>query len=276
MVSLIALVIVVAQFGVAPPPSAKAIEIARLLNATGYHFTPTAAEGLYGELEHDGSTVGVSLRDFNRPPFGPTGSITLSIELRFPREVSSGRSPIPDLNDPVPPSETTMFVSYLGRTVMVSKYIKPESASNVETLRPVLDGFWREVDDFARAYNGRFEAVSLDYFRTLKIPDDVVLQRADFVSIKRLIGSWDWTYKGPIGFSGKPRYFAALDIGGTHLWIDQANDSNGHFDESRFVVSAMNGGLVPDTVEFGKGLKAGEIRRRILVFAKRVKKHETP
>ncbi len=301
MLSLLALGIAQASGLVVDTPK----QVKALLDSVGYPFAPLGGEGGYGKIARGKAEVTVMM--FNEPrqekgvQTNSVGSLQLSIELGFPKEITTTELGIPEsvtaedlarVDFHIDRTARTAYIPHLGRTVTIAKRIDLRDGLTSERLRTDLDAFWKEGRAFAKAHQGKFETFKpIDWSKT-KFDYNLMINFADEPSLHRATDSWGWTWRKGWGASSNGWLFP-MEINAGMFWIHEAVNS-GHPKNTTFL---LMGDFAPPKpwsdqekdlkwarispygqgryqawteVDLKNGIKLGDLHRRIEDFATKV------
>lgn len=301
MLPLLALGLLAAQTRDDSPVNAKTpARLATLLVSLGYALKAEGDERDRGTLTRDAATVDLSINqepvsEEEGAPRTVTG-LSLRIELEFPQEIpfdlrqigADGRF----IEAPV------RFIAHLGRTVSASGSVDLKGRPTRGRVRRDLQRFWTTVADYAVSHGGRFVAAKERDWRRERISDAALLTVPDRTSLERATDSWGWHWPGDWFMSG-PIWCFPIQVEGREIRISpdisrKPKESQAvllvawatlpsNVDAMRWVeregrrfpwadLSHSNGnGLTAlHSIDLGKGLPVGDLRRRIADFAANV------
>jgi len=279
-------------------------QVKGLLDSMGYAFTPIGSVGDYGKIVRRKTEVTVVMFYSTKEGEGASAvaAIQLSIELAFPREVRLEEvglldqirlSQMPILDFRYEGTSATAFIPHIGSTVTVTKRIDLRHGLTRERLRNDLAAFWKDGEVYAGAHQGSFENFRPTDWSKTKLDDDLSLNFADEISLRRATDSWGWPKRGWAGSSNG--WLFLFDIQGATFCVREAARSSlpknrsfylsGNFtplnpkEASDLEKSVAWARIAPygdgryevlTEIDLKGGVKLGELRRRIKEFADKV------
>lgn len=200
------------------------LDVAKMLGSIGYTFKATGENSTSGQIRQGKSEASVKMTtlvgDRTRGTVDRIFAITVEAEFEAPRPIDPDEAAA--WAKARTPKLPFSFTPHIGDTV--TEHVKIElDTAKPEAIKAMIDAFFVAGKDFAKAHGFAYVPAKSIENSQRKFDDQLSLNRADRLSFERVIGSWGWASKKPMGYTSQG-WMMRLDVNGKDIWVRQGTD----------------------------------------------------